>query len=121
MHRKGKFMERLIDNTYKLPKPNINKLSELGFRYDRKLSTSEQAVYYYKFPVLKYKEYTTLECEISINTSNEYVDINVYDENGNMYFPFYHNEYGNHEPLIKKINKKINSELKRIGIVKIKS
>ncbi len=114
-------MERLIDNTYKLPKPNTNKLSELGFRYDRKLSTSEQTVYYYKFPVLKYKEYTTLECEISINTSNGCVDINVYDEYGNMYSPFYHIECGNYEPLMKKINNKINSELKRIGIVKVES
>lgn len=114
-------MEQLINNTYKLKNPDKNKLQSLGFRYSVKYSTSDCAIYYYRFPVHKYKTYTTLECEIYVNTSSGDVEINVYDENNNIYPPFYNIECGNYEPLMESVNHKIVSELKRIGVSKVKS
>lgn len=112
-------MEQLINNIYKIHNPDIGRLKSLGFKYDSRLSNSEHSIYYRRFPVHKYNEYVTLECELSVDSSNGNVDINVYDENNEMYHPFYHIECGNYDTLMKKINNKIRIELKKIGIIKV--
>jgi hypothetical protein len=113
-------MEQLIKNTYKLLNPDISKLKELGFRYDNKISNQEHPVYYYRFPVHKYKKYTVLECELLVDTSNGNIDLNLYDEKNNIYYPFYYNDYGDYSPLLKLVNKNIKKQLNKIGIQKVR-
>ena len=52
---------------------------------------------------------------LKINTLNGRVQIDVHDSNG-LYAPWYHYEYGNYEPLIRKIDRAIKQKLKKIGI-----
>jgi len=44
------------------------------------------------------------------------VMIDVYNTNGSAYTPFYHNEYGNYEPIMNIINSNIIRELNKFNI-----
>lgn len=92
-------------------KMNISKkwLIQNDFKYNKSLS-DEKEIYTYKFVVHKYKNIPVLFCELSVNVTTGIVGINVYDENSNMYHPFYHIECGK----IDLINKKIIKKLKRL-------
>ena len=112
-------MDRITDVTY--IKPNITKqwLLSNNFRYNTRLSDEEIAVYTYRFPVYKYKKFTTLECELSIVLGDHKVKINVYDYNTSaVYATFYYYEYGNYNKMLEVIWGNIEKQLKRLGIVK---
>lgn len=100
-------------------KKNITKdwLLSNNFRYNRLLSNNEEEVYTYRFPVYKYNKFTVLECEFKVVLGEEIISINVYDYNTNdKYAPFYYCEYGNYDKMLKEINGKIESVLKRMKI-----
>lgn len=81
--------------------------------------TPDGTTYTHRFPVVKYKNRTTvLECELTIDGETGEVIINVFDINRNAYAPFYHVPCGNYSVILDKIYKAINSELKRLGLVK---
>lgn len=102
-------------------KTNISKqwLIQNGFRYNKSLSEDEFEIYTYKFTVHKYKSIPVLICELSIDLKTGTAIINVFDENDNMYYPFYHINCGNYDPLIESINKKITKKLNTLGIKKV--
>lgn len=117
-------MKRIRDNTYIMRDFNKRKLTNLGFRYLSKAAKNdiEYEIYTYRFPVYKYKNITTLECEISIETHNGYImSIDVYDANHNVYTAFYFSEYGNHSDILKTISKRIMEQFKKLGIEKVKT
>lgn len=77
---------------------------------------SDGVTYTHRFPVIKHNFITTLECEITIMGDSGDVIINVYDMNRSLYAPFYNVEFGDFSPVLTKINKRINQELKRLGV-----
>ena len=109
---------KIARTTYQINNPTIENLRNHGIRYSTTLSTNEESVYVYRFPVYKYKRKTTLECEISVEVNSNIVIVNVYNSNHSVYAPFYNDEYGNFEPLLEIINKNIMIEFKKLGVVK---
>lgn len=98
---------------YKL-KTTKGDLYSKGFRYN-KLMSDETDFYSIRFPVHKYKRYTTLECEIMVELQTGDITINVFDcGTKEIYTPFYNQEYGKHE-ILNLINKVIEERLKKIG------
>lgn len=103
-------------------KPEITKewLNENGFKYNRMLSDSKDNVYTYRFPLCKNGYFITLECELSCIESNGWIRADVYEYGSrNKYMAFYGAEYGDYSTMLNRINKKISSELKKLGVKKI--
>ena len=100
-------------------KHNVTKewLKSNGFRHNRIFSDEENEAFTYRFPVYKYGDFATLDCEIIILFKTGEVRINVYDYNTrDRYAPFYNCEYGNYDKVLIKINEKIDKELGRLNI-----
>lgn len=106
---------------YNYIKTDVSKywLVKYNFKYNKSLSDEELDIYTYKFTIRKYKNIPVLICELSIDLKTGTTAINVYDENGNMYYPFYHINCGNYDPLLESINKKISKKLNTLGIKKV--
>lgn len=112
--------DNLSNNIY--IKHNITKewLLKNNFKYNRLLSDGEDIIYTYRFPIHKNGYFITLECELSCIESDGKIKIDVYDYGTrDKYAAFYYSEYGNYKPMIKAINNRIKSELKRLGIEKL--
>ena len=105
---------------YKLNNPTIENIRNLGFRYSTLLSTDEEKIYIYRFPVYKYKNKTVLECELTVGFDTNNIIINVYNSHHEIYTPFYNVEYGNFEPILDIVNKNINKEFKKLGVEMIR-
>ncbi len=107
-------MEQLITKKYKMLYPSESKLIKCGFR---KVRNTDDDVWRYTFPVYKYNhKITTIEGTITIVLPSGKVSLDVYSSNGTAYTPFYHNEYGNYEPIMNIINSNILRELNRLNI-----
>ena len=103
---------------YKL-KTTKDDLYGKGFHYN-KLMSDETDIYSLRFPVHKYKKYTTLEAEIIVELQSGDVIVNVFNYGTNeRYSPFYVQDYGRYE-ILGSINKAINEQLKRIGAKEVK-
>ena len=98
---------------YKL-KTTKDDLYSKGFRYNKVMS-DEVDVYSLRFPVYKYKKYTTLECELDVILQTGEIIINVFNYGTNDgYTPFYCHEYGRTK-ILDTINSVIKEQLKKIG------
>lgn len=95
--------------------PKKYNFSTKEFRYNPGL---DGGTYTHRFPVHKYKNHITLECELNIDENTGVVQFNVMDNNQTSYAPFYHVYCGNHGPILGKIHTAIGAELKRLGIIK---
>ena len=105
----------MINKHFILKDNSIEKLLSLGFK--RATFTDDDCKYYkYRFPVHKHNGRMILECELMINCKSWEVFVDIYDNNKELYVPYYNREYGNYKPLLKSINKEIMKEFKRIGI-----
>ena len=105
-------MEQLINKKYKMSYPSESKLIKFGFR---KVKNSDDDIWKYTFPVYKHNKITTIEAVISVILPSGRVLIDVYS-NGNIYTPFYNNEFGNYEPIMNIINSNIIKELNKLHI-----
>lgn len=105
-------------------KQNVTKewLQKNGFFYCKEFSfDDEDAVYSYRFPIIKYKKFTTVEGVIYVSLENGEISLSVKDvPNGCDYRPFFYNEYGNCKPILDKINKSFIKEFNKLGIVENK-
>lgn len=113
-------MNSLSENEYM--KENVTRewLQSSGFRRNRIFSNNEVDIYTYRFPVYKYGDAYTLECELSIILQNGKINIDVYDCNTrNKYAPFYCMAFGDYSNMINQINEKIQNELKRLKIMEV--
>ena len=108
-------MEYLTQKEYKFISPDdLVKISK-----DKNIVLYDNNHYAkYRFPVHKYKNYNVLFCELEIDMDSNLVSIDIYDETGSIYPPFYQ-FCGNYTPLINKVNRKIKSELKRLNIEEV--
>ena len=99
---------------YKL-KASKDELYKKGFHYNKLLSDNQSEFYSLRFPVLKYKNISTLECEITVEMQTGKLLINVYKAGTNdNYIPFYDHEYGRY-PILNGINDNITKQLKKLG------
>lgn len=93
-------------------------LKSNGFRYNRIFSDEESEAYTCRFPVYKYGDFVTLDCEFIILIKTGEVIINVYDYNTrDKYASFYNCEYGNYDKILIIINEKIEKALDRLNII----
>ena len=106
-------MEQLINKKYKMLYPSESKLLKFGFK---KVKNIDDDIWKYTFPVYKHNhKITTIEGIITVVLPTGKVLIDVYS-NGNIYTPFYNNEFGNYEPIMNIINSNILKELNRFNI-----
>lgn len=102
-------------------KKNMTKewLISNNFHYNRIFSDDETEVYTYRFPVYKYDCFTVLDCEFKVTLGESTVTIDVYDYNTiNRYTPFYYQEYGSYDKMLKEIWEKIDRSTIKLGIEK---
>lgn len=113
-------MNSIRNNKYYKKNPTKTWLIKNNFKYSRIFSDEERTIYTCRFPVHKYGDFITLECEIQMDASNgKVVDINVYDcGTRSFYAPFYYLEYGNYTRLLTSINNKILTKFNTLGIQK---
>ena len=106
-------MEQLINKKYKMLYPSESKLLKFGFK---KVKNIDDDIWKYTFPVYKHDhKITTIEGIITVVLPTGKVLIDVYS-NGNIYTPFYNNEYGNYEPIMEIINNNILREFNKFNI-----
>lgn len=94
-------------------------LKTLGFSYNKNDSDNESKFYSIRFPVVKYNTHSSIEGEITVDTTSGNISINVYDLKGNHYIPFYNHEYGNFDDILEIIYKNINKQLRKYKIKKV--
>ena len=93
---------------------STEQLKSMGFRQ------ISQDSYSYRFSILHYNGKPTIECEITMNSSESDENqrnmvINVYDVHHNFYAPYYNRQYGNNRN-INTIERSIKRELAKLGI-----
>lgn len=99
---------------YKL-KLTKDELYSKGFHYNKLMSDDVTDYYSLRFPVLKYKKMTTLECELTVELQTGAVVLNVFNYGTNdIYVPYYNNQYGQYETL-DIINAAIKTQMKKFG------
>lgn len=111
-------MENILKNKYIMKDFSHKNLHALGFSYNKIISDCDRKYYSMRFPVVKYNSSASIEGEITIDTTDGSIFLNVYDLKGNYYIPFYNYEYGNFEDILKMIYKNINKQIKKCKIKK---
>ena len=104
----------IYSNRYVIKDNSSQRLLDLGFR---RYCDSEER-YVYNFVISKYGKSIVLCGRIIAYTDTKEIKIDVMTHNYTTYAPFYDVEYGNYEPIMKKINKNILEEFKKLGIIK---
>lgn len=105
------------NTTYIISDRSYNDLTKKGFKF----SISEES-YIYKFVIKKWNKYPVLFGKIRVNEYTGEISIDVMKENGELYAPFYSQQYGNYDSsIINTINRRIDKELKKLGIVKMQN
>ena len=103
---------------YKL-KTTKEDLYNKGFRYNVLMSDTETDCYSIRFPVLKYKKQTTLECELTVELQTGNVIINVFNyKTRDQYAPYYYVECGRYDTL-EIIQNEINRYINKLGIKEV--
>ena len=88
-------------------------LSKLGFR---PLNLMDNQYVYY-FPVVRNSRNISLTGRILAYTDDKKVTIDIIDNNGTFYYPFYNeSKYGNYEVILEEIHKNIAKEFAKLGI-----
>lgn len=107
--KKGLPMREIFVISNNLPQ----NLSKLGFR---PLNLMDNQYVYY-FPVVRNSRNVSLTGRILAYTDDKKVTIDVIDNNGIFYYPFYNeSKYGNYEIILEEIHKNIAKEFAKLGI-----
>ena len=93
---------------YKINNNDIKHLKELGFR------NIGEGVYEYQFAGYKWQGFTTITCKFIAFDDNKDIIVDVLNENGNLYAPYYSDDNDNRVLAIIKSN--ITKEMKKCGI-----
>ena len=107
----------IYSNKYIIKDNSSQHLLDLRFR--RYYEPEER--YVYNFVISKYGKSTVLCGRIIAYTDTKEIKIDVIAHNYTAYAPFYDTEFGNYEPIMKKINKTILEEFKKLGIIEYKN
>ena len=105
----------IYSNRYIIKDNSPQHLLDLGFR---RYYYEPEERYVHNFVISKYSKSIVLCGRIIAYTDTKEIKIDVMTHNYTTYAPFYDVEYGNYEPIMKKINKNILEEFKKLGIIK---
>ena len=94
---------------YKMKYPSISKFKKLGFR------TEDDETFSYRFPVMRWGNIPTLWGVIYVDLDGR-IWLDVFDNNGGVYPPFYKVEYGNYEAILAIINRCFENKFEKFGI-----
>ena len=89
-----------------------HEMKSIGFKYDYILKD-----YVYEFPVYKYGRKPVVICKLGINPETYEIWFNVCS-NGALYAAYYNRELHNNNLVVGIIEKNIQKEFKKLGIVK---
>lgn len=99
-------------------KKNINELESMGYKAYRAISSIDDHVYTYVFPVYRYKATITLEARFLVHVETGDISVDVFDSNTKgIYAPWYNNESGIYDSFIDIIDANITKEMKRQKIM----
>lgn len=90
-------------------------IKQLGFIYNERMD-----YWSYSFPIRFWKRMPTLLCCVHISRDKDHAWVNVFDNMGCYYSPFYSQEYGQYDDFIKTAEKKILYKLSSLGIIEKK-
>ena len=94
----------------------IKKLLDNGFWFTPKQSDSEMDVYIKSIPVYTYQNVPRLYAYISVQLPQKAVIVDVYDNNRQLYAPYYNREWHHsHLGFVKKLDHIIEMELSKIN------
>lgn len=91
----------------------LQKKKTLGFKYNRELND-----YIYEFPVYRSHGKITLHAKVGVDEETNYIWVNVYDNDGKLYVPYYNRTYGKSN-VIKIVDSNISKELVRLGAIEV--
>ena len=95
---------------YKIEDNSKENLKQLEFQHIGK------GIYRHLFPGYKWQGYNTIMCQFLAYDDTNKITISVYQEDGNLYAPYYREDSNN--DVLKVVNKNIERELKKCGIKK---
>lgn len=118
MYYKGTNLKGISKNDiYKIDNPNIANLHRLGFRFRHNMSDAEDDVYEYTFPVYRYHAIISLEARFLLWQKSNILKVDVFDSTTHgIYAPWYSDNSGIHQEVIKIIDKNISREMRNIGV-----
>lgn len=108
-------IKSIFGNEYIIEDNKPQRLVSLGFH---KCRTEEDNEYRYNFTVLIHDNLVSLRGVITAFINTKEIKIDVFDNNGYPYAPFYYIKYGNYDAIMKTINKSILAEFNKLGIKK---
>lgn len=120
LYKKGSsILKNILNNTYVIKDFSTKNLKCLGFHYNKEFGNADRSCYSIRFPAVKYNSHASIEGEITVDTTDGSIFIDVYDLKGNYYIPFYNHEYGNFDDILQIINKSIERQLRKCKIKKV--
>lgn len=112
----------ILNKKYIVNEVSKDKLLKNEFRYNKQLSTADENIYILRFPLRKYKRYTTLEGVICTELNTGETNINVYNCNTNSIYPPCYNYCDNdkrYKKLLNIIRQTIIHKLKDLDITEV--
>lgn len=113
-------MRRITGNTYHKKDLTEEWLRENNFHYSNTFSTADEKAYYYQFPVYKYGIQILLVAEIVVYATTHDVTVNIYNNKDHSRASEFYTNSIIYDSFVRKVEKKILREMKKIGIVKKK-
>ena len=114
-------MGRIAESTYIKERITKGWLDKNKFKLNKSYSNEEDGnVYTYRFHALFYKDIAVLDCELNYYESADEIRVDVWRNFGekNKYYPFYHIECGNYDPILNDIEKGIKKEIRKLALKK---
>lgn len=112
----------ILNKQYIMNAVSKDKLLKNNFRYSKQLSTADETIYILRFPLCKYKRYTTLEGVIITDLNTGETNVNVYDCNINSIYPpcyNYHDNDNRYKKIFNVIRQTITQKLKDLNITEV--
>lgn len=107
---------RLRNKAFVLEDASEQNLKKLRFEYMHFLSTPEDKLYVYSFPVYKCGKKTVLTCDLKVFEGDGNVDIEVVNSLGMAYAPFYSSTGDTENRVVDQICQSILGRMRKMGI-----
>ncbi len=113
-------MDKIRKHKFIIKDLSAEKLLQLGFKRNYNVLDQSEELYTYKFTAYKYKKISVLFCVITIDLKSGNIKYDLYTSQNVPFPPFYQDNFGKYDKLMKKINNNILEENRKLGIVKLK-
>ena len=115
MYYKGTNIDK--ETEYHMKNTNPEHLERLGFKYRKSMSSAEDNIYAYFFPVYRYHDAIALEARFLLHQESRVIKVDVFDSGTHgIYGPWYYDNSGIHGDLINIINSNIKREMRKMNI-----